>query len=144
MTNLADYTKINASNLCESILDHTQKYMEAVAFHKDAYQKFCDLKLQKNLIEAQLDEKIRTFYNTTSVHDPMASSEKPKAKLTEAQITAKIHSDMQYINTVTKLNEAEANYIYAGGLLEAMKQRKEMIQLYQKEQSKMLPLGVWQ
>ena len=128
---MKEHMKIS-TNLRESMFDQAEKYVEVATHHKNAYMKFCDWKLQKTLVEAQIDDKIRKMYNIGLVD---GAPDKTKTKLTEAQITAKIHADKEYVNTVNALNEAECNYIFACNMLEAMKQRKEMLMLLSQEKA---------
>jgi predicted component of type VI protein secretion system len=82
------------------------------------------------LLEAKLDEKIRNFYNSSLVEG--APDAKTKTKLTEAQVSAKIQVDPEYIAAVAKLNKSEANLAYAQNILEAMRQRGRMLEIIAK------------
>lgn len=122
-----DFVMINADNLRESALDQAERFAVMADAHRQALFQAADLKSKKNVLEGKLDEKIRSFYNAGLVEG--APDAKTKTKLTEAQITAKIQADPEYIAAVSACNEADSYLAFANNLLEAMRHRKDMLQI---------------
>jgi hypothetical protein len=127
MNDCLGFVKINGEELMESALDQAEKYAVVAEAHQKTYLQAANLKNKKNILEAQLDEKIRSFHNT-GVTDGAADA-KTKVKLTETQIQAKIQADESYIRLINSCNEADSYLAFANNILEAMRQRHTSIDL---------------
>jgi hypothetical protein len=122
-----DFVIINSDDLKESAFDQAERFAVIADAQRQAFFQAADLKSKKNVLEGKLDEKIRSFYNAGLVEG--APDAKAKTKLTEAQITAKIQADPEYIAAVNACNEADSYLAFANNLLESMRHRKEMLAL---------------
>lgn len=116
MANLTEKTMmINFDNINESIQNQTTLYATAVENHFNAMKKSYSAKREFTLVEAELDQKIREANANSGT------------KMTEAQLSNKIISSLEYQRAAKMDDDARAEMIYASNILETLRQRRDIL-----------------